>query len=94
MKAIIIDGKYMKTKGLAHMYLQDKLGICGYYGENLDALWDVLSSQSEPIEVKLINEYRLNESLGDYGKALIEVFKEAEEENPNIKFNVIDWKLI
>lgn len=94
MKRIILDGRYMKNKELTHLYLKEKLETYGYYGENLDALWDILSTYSYPVEIKLINEYRLIESLGDYGKSILEVFKDAQEENHNIKFTIIDWKVI
>lgn len=88
MKKIILDGNYMKTKEKTHRYLKEKLNICGYYGNNLDALWDVISVYSEPISIKFINENRLIEYLGDYGNDLISLFREAEDENPNISFRI------
>lgn len=86
MRKIILDGNYMKTKEKTHIYLKEKLQICGYYGNNLDALWDALSVYSEPILIKVINKTRMIELLGDYGNNLINLFIEARDENPNISF--------
>src|SRR5690606_12390324 len=83
-----LNGDKMQTKETTHEYLKRKLRILGYYGKNLDALWDILSTCSKPMEIELINEEKLIEHMGDYGKSIIEVFQDAEEENPNISFRV------
>lgn len=88
MREIIIDGNYMKTKEKTHAYLKRKLDLSDYYGENLDALWDELSVYSEPISIKFINRDRAIDLLEDYGRALLELFKEVEDENENIKFRI------
>lgn len=84
MNIIILDGSKMTNKNEAHLYLKEKLNFPDYYGENLDALWDMLSSISEAIVIELINEYYLTKFLGYYGQAIIQVFADAEMENPNI----------
>jgi len=86
---IILNGEKMKTKDIAHKYIKDKLDLTEYYGENLDALWDILSTYNEEIEIELICKERLIEYLGEYGEAIIEVFQDVEEENLRIKFNMI-----
>ena len=82
MRKIILDGNYMNTKE----YLRRKLQICAYYGNNLDALWDALSVHSEALLIEFINKNKLIESLGDYGRDLIDLFKEIEDENSNVHF--------
>ena len=91
MKEIIIDGNYMTTKVKTHAYLKRKLDLNDYYGKNLDALWDLLSVYSEPISIKFINEDRAIDLLGDYARALLELFKDAEDENENIKFRIENY---
>lgn len=88
MKKIILDGNQMIHKENVHPYLKEKLNLTGYYGNNLDALWDALHTSSEPIEIELIHSDQLLHCLSNYGESLVKVFKDAAKENPNIKFNI------
>ena len=90
MNKVILDGKYMKNKKLVHLYIKFQLESNQYFGSNLDALWDVLSTYSEPIKIGLINKDKLIENMGDYGESIIKVFQDAEEENRNIEFEISD----
>ena len=90
MIKVRLDGEKMNTRERAHNYMRCKLNLTEYYGRNLDALWDMLSIYSEPIEIHLLNYYSLIDELGAYGDELIEVFRDAERENKNIKFIVVD----
>lgn len=92
MIKVILDGKHMKTKKTVHLYMKNVLNSEEYYGNNLDALYDVLSTYSEPIEIVLINKHILIENLGDYGKSLIKLLEDVEEENTNIKFKIDQWR--
>nr|WP_300004129.1 barstar family protein [Tissierella sp.] len=83
---IILDGNYMKTREKTHEYLKKKLQLPDYYGNNLDALWDILSTCSEGMDIDFINKERLIDYLGEYGRTMLEVFKDAELENKYIKF--------
>lgn len=89
MIQIELNGKNMKTREETHKYLKEKLNLPEYYGENLDALWDILSTYSKPIKISFINKDELIKNLEDYGYALISVFQDVEEENTNIKFEII-----
>lgn len=86
MIRIILDGKKMTTRAMAHDYLKCLLTLPNYYGRNLDGLWDILSTYSEPITISLINGNALIESLGDYGQAIIDVFQDADKDNDTIHF--------
>ena len=89
MIQIELNGENMKTRQGTHKYLKEKLKLPEYYGENLDALWDILSTYSKSIKISLINKNELIKNLEDYGYALISVFQDIEEENTNIKFEII-----
>lgn len=93
MKKVILNGKYMKNKKLAHLYIKFQLDSNEYIGNNLDALWDVLTSYSQPLKIALVNKDILIENLGDYGESIIQVFKDAEVENENIEFEIIECSL-
>lgn len=91
MKTVILNGGMMTSKEEAHRYLSSKLNFPGYYGRNLDALWDVLSTICEPVQIKLTNSDKLNENLGEYAKSLLSVFTEAVLENENIHFEIVQY---
>lgn len=84
MKKILLDGYEMTDKKNTHNYLEEKFDFPDYYGGNLDALWDMLTSISEPIEIELINANGLVENMGRYGENIIRVFKDVVKENTNI----------
>lgn len=90
MMEIILDGKKMVDRRTGHEYLKEKLGFPEYYGRNLDALWDILTSYSEPLDIKLINKDVIIGLLGSYGQGIIDVFQEASGENTNIEFTLVE----
>lgn len=89
MIEVMLNSKSMSTKEKAHQYIKERLDIKEYYGENLDALWDVLSTYDRSIKVTIVNAEKLIECLDDYGRSIIKVFQDAEEENSNINVEVI-----
>ena len=88
MNTILLNGKKMTTKKGAHLYLKSMLLHPDYRGNNLDALWDVLSIVRQPVSIILYNKEFMDENLGQYGNLIIEVFNEAAEANNSIKFKV------
>ena len=86
--SVTLDGKKMISKNETHKYIKSQMNITGYLGNNLDSLWDVLSTTDFPLEVNLIHAEQMLEYLGEYGKALIKVFDDASKENSNIDFRV------
>jgi ribonuclease inhibitor len=84
MRTIEMDGGEMKTKLSAHCYIKKAMEFPEYYGENLDALWDLLSTISLPTTIRLDHRETLIENLGTYGERLIEVFREAALENDSL----------
>ena len=41
METIVIDGSQMSGRQAAHQHLAERLSFPGYYGRNLDALYDL-----------------------------------------------------
>ncbi|HPX00527.1 MAG TPA: barstar family protein [Sedimentibacter sp.] len=89
MEEIFLDASQMTSKSEAHRYIKKMLNFPDYYGKNLDALWDLLTTKSKMTSIFLLNEEKLYENLGEYGKKLSEVFKDAAGSNPNIEFTVM-----
>ena len=55
-----------------------------YYGKNLDALFDVLTSCMTPIKMIIRYPDSITANLGDYGEKLLQVFAQAAQANDNI----------
>lgn len=83
---IILDGRQMKNLGETHAYLKRQMNLPFYYGCNLDALYDVLTAMDEGEEIYLFHGNRVLMYMPEYGRKLIQVFKDAQEENENFKF--------
>ena len=78
MKKIILDFSQSTSKEGMHKYLAEKFSFPEYYGANLDALHDLLTEITEPTCVGIFNYDR------KYLKSVVEVFKDAENENKNL----------
>lgn len=89
MKSVILNGSKMTSREAAHAYISRKLDFPSYYGGNLDALWDMLSTTSYPQHISIINAEKLHEHLGEYADSLINVFVEAGEENENLDIHIL-----
>ncbi len=90
MKIIVIDFSKCKYPMDLHIELSEKLELPEWYGNNLDALWDMLTGFIEtPIEITVIYkpENKAAENLKENVLKIIETFKEASEEDEEIKFN-------
>jgi len=85
MKEIRLNGSKMVDKTAAHAYLKRRLSLPDYYGENLDALWDCLSTDFEPKKIIIYQPETIIEYLGSYGKLILQLFREVMEENQAIQ---------
>lgn len=80
MKKYIIDGSAFETKKELFDHLKEVLGLPDYTGDNLDALWDVLSDRSnEEIWIEKARYIPIN--LNQYGLALLDVFGDIDGKN-------------
>ena len=90
MTEIRLNGREMVDRVATHAYLKQKLALPEYYGNNLDALWDCLSTDFSLKKIVIIEPENIIENLGSYGELLLNVFNQVAEENIFIKVD-IEW---
>lgn len=83
-----LDGSLMTDRSAAHDHLQERLSLPEYYGRNLDALFDLLTSLPEATEIDLLEKDTMLKQLGAYGAALLVTLQQAEEAAPNLTLNI------
>lgn len=87
---IVLDGQQMLNREQVHDYLSHRFNFPDYYGKNLDALYDLLSTYSKEDKLVILfiyPEYMLD-ALGEYGQQLIQTIQDASEVNPFIDFRM------
>lgn len=84
MQQIVLDGAMMTSRETAQRYLAEVFRFPSWYGGNLDALFDLLTAWTEPIEIQFINSGQLDLALGSYANALRRVFADAATQNPRL----------
>ena len=79
---ITIDGTKLATEKDFHQFLKKELEFPDYYGENLDALWDMLTAWIDlplTVEWKYVAECKRKWGENRVEK-ILDVFREAEKE--------------
>ncbi len=76
MKDIILSCAAIATKQALHEALAQALSFPGWYGKNLDALYDCLTDLEEPVHLHLVGW----EQLPDWKAAFEAVFNDAEND--------------
>ena len=84
-----LDCAEMKSIADIHNQLESKLPLPEYYGRNLDALWDVLSTYCDDLEINLENHSQTPEDVRDYMAIMITLFERLAEKRENFIFNIL-----
>lgn len=85
MRRIELDIRNIATRDALHIYLQYMLELPVYYGRNLDALNDLLSTESEETEITLYVQGCTSEEMLAYLPKLKRVMQDAAQENPRVR---------
>ncbi len=83
MRKVLLDFKPAKTVEWIHEYLKFELEFNDYYGNNLDALYDGLTSITQDTCLGVFGP-REEGRISDYMKKVRKVMKDAEEDNPHL----------
>ena len=84
MHSIILDILPFTEKAEVHRYFQECMEFEEYYGCNLDALYEELTSMIEPVAVTLRYAAHPRGKMADYLPRLLSVFHDAARENYNL----------
>ena len=84
MKEITIDCRGFVPRSDLHQAFARALSFPEWYGNNLDALHDMLTSLGEDIQLSLLHWEDAEKSLGDYALSAKRAIWDAAEENPHL----------
>ena len=88
MRKIILDMNVPQSKEEVQDYLMEKMGFPEYYGKNLDALYDELTSVTSPTAIGFFmpcpEMADMDIDLMVYIDRVRGVFGDAEEANPDL----------
>jgi RNAse (barnase) inhibitor barstar len=83
---ILLDGNLILNKESLFKTLKEQISSDEFYGNSLDALWDVLSYGIDSLVVTIKNRKELEINLGDYFNKLIDLFEELNNKNVVVTF--------
>lgn len=78
---ITIDCREIRSEAEFHEIIAAKLHLPAYYGANLDALYDCLTSVSRKTTLNLIGVNAMLRELGPFARAALNMMERAEREN-------------
>jgi ribonuclease inhibitor len=82
---IIIDGKKITNKEELYTNLKAQINSIEFFGNNLDALWDILSTIDSEIIIHIKDFDELKKNLGVYADSLMQVFLDLQEINNKVR---------
>ena len=84
MKTYTIDLKDIFNADELHRAIRKTLPVPTHYGNNLDALYDVLTDWTEEVTVEFLNMDEAVVTMPKYMKALRRMSQDVQEEKENI----------
>lgn len=85
MKQVILDGRLIKSRQQLHESVAAQLALPAWYGANLDALHDCLTSMKDEVRIVLAHPEQMEKTLGSWLNALRRMLREACNENHRLK---------
>ena len=84
MKQITIDCRGFVPRSDLHKAFAAAFSFPDWYGNNLDALHDQLTSLSEETSLELLHWEQAEASMGRYALCARRAIEDARQENPNL----------
>lgn len=85
---VVIDGGNIYTEVQFHSALAELLNFVPYYGKNLDALWDRLSTDvARPINIIWMHSDLSKQRLGDYFNKIVQIFERVKQQDMSFSWD-------
>ena len=88
MQKVYINGKDFDTPKEVHEFLSEELNFPDYYGNNLSALYDVLTELSDDTRIILDLSEVEDENMIEMLERMAEVMTDAADENEYLEVSV------
>lgn len=80
MKKVVLEGSSFATVRDVHTALAESLDFGSYYGSNLDALWDILTTDVErPVLIEWKDSLVSEKRLGSEFEKIVDVLRRVVE---------------
>ena len=89
---IVLDFSKCKYLGEIHLMLKEKFGFHDYYGENWDALWDLMCdvfSIGKKYVAELHGFYSLDNELQEECKTMLKIFDRVHNKTANFSYEIV-----
>ncbi len=86
MRVVVINGTTLESMEEAHLQIRKQGRFPGYYGKNLDALYDLLSTEDRKTLILFFDSQGFVQRMGKKGERLVTTFQEVDLENQQIRF--------
>ena len=90
MHSVVIYGADYDSVEEIHRTLAEALDFPGYYGKNLDALYDVLTDRDQLTSITVDLSDITDEHILRYLERMIDVICDAANENENVELEIIE----
>ena len=85
MKIVELDGSKMDSIQNTHMHLKESMELPEHYGENLDAMYDLMTGKQEKVEETIETILITPENVDEYIEKYIEIGIITQEEYDAVK---------
>lgn len=92
MRVVVINGTTIESMEEAHLQIKKNFCLPGYYGKNLDALFDLLSTEDRKTMILFFDSKGFVQRVGKKGEVLVTTFQDVDLANQQIRFIRIERK--
>ena len=85
-----LDCRNIRNIKALHTYLAFEMRYPDWYGKNLDALHDMLTSESDTVTLVCRISSALPEEMKEYWKRMEQVMEDSSRENPRFTYKIVE----